>query len=133
MLSYPVSSSEREFRGQPVDELVGRLPKRLRVVGPCFVVALVGTLLLGLYVIAASGFAPALGVVPLLLGPMCGPFAEPFTTANYSLLRDAEVAMVLGGMIALHPLYPNSVTAFLCVVASGLWWFIGHCHIYVRT
>ena len=59
----------------------------------------------------------------LFIGPLGGPFAEPFAYTDLSIVRMIGCGTVLGGFILLHPLRPNRLTALITAAAIG-WWFL---------
>ena len=90
------------------------------------------SLLLGLYAIARTGRVPAPDVLSLLLGPVCGPFAEPLVTTRFSSAWMFGEAGMLAGLFTLHPLRPNRLTAIISSLALVIWFYVGCCHIYTR-
>lgn len=114
-------------------KLESRLPRRWRVVGPGFFAVVADSLIDGSVVLLRWQGDPRAPSVPVrLLGPAYGPFAEPLVTTHYSPGRMVGWAMILLGLIILHPLRPNPVTGVLCGSAIVFWFFLGWCHINIR-
>lgn len=101
------------------------LPKRLRVVVPGLVIAGV----VALYLAATAYYRdfPSDYSFWLIVSPFCGPFAEIWHSSivSYSPRLMTGWAMLLGGLIALHPLRPNLLTAVVSSLGIAVWILLG--------
>jgi hypothetical protein len=104
----------------PVPDVV----RRLRVVGPGFIVGLCLSMCCGMATWPRHN-PPRATAIFILLGPASGPFAEPLRTENYSLERMFGRGLILLALIAWHPYRPSWFSALVSTSALAMWFLLG--------
>jgi len=94
---------------------VQRLHIRLRVVVPCFALALLLASALG--VLAGHGL--------LCVAPLAGPFIAPVATPNYQPIEMALHGTLTLLCIGAHPAWPHPITGLVTALGVGWWFLVG--------